>query len=94
MSGLPNNLPQRLSRRINSSVEYTAFDELLESIMSNFVTCPVSLEITNHMVIFNEQCYDQFAYRRIERMASNEHNEELREMNFNQVMEIGWNDPQ
>ena len=77
MSGLPNDLPQRLSRRINSSVEYTAFDELLESIMSNFVTCALSLEITEHMVIFHEQCYDVIAYRGIERMASNEHKEEL-----------------
>ena len=47
------NLDQRLQPDFN----YTKRDKLIDS-MIDMITCPIKMEITEQMAIFNNQCYD------------------------------------
>ena len=71
------NLPDHLSKRVVDDLDYTRYDALLESIVENFCRCPISLEITEEMVIFNQQCYDVDSFERIEVMSLEKHKKKL-----------------
>ena len=55
---LPAGLTEELSRRIIPEVDYTAYDEILQSIGANICTCKYSLAISRSNVMFNDHFYD------------------------------------
>ena len=61
-STLPGDLPEHLSRQVDPVAGYTRYDEILESIGSNVIRCPLSLEATKSMCLFNDRCYDTGAF--------------------------------
>ena len=61
-STLPRDLPDHLSRQVDPVAGYTRYDEILESIGSNVIRCPLSLEATKSMCLFNDRCYDTDAF--------------------------------
>ena len=65
-----NNI--NLDDRLTPAIDYTRRDEIIFSLV-NIITCPIVLEATDDMVIFNHHFYDRNAFdqhRRNEMRAS------------------------
>lgn len=52
---------QDLDSRLTPNIDYTRRDEITFSLM-DCITCPISMEITDHMIIFNHQYYDRTSF--------------------------------
>ena len=66
---LPAGLPEELSKRIIPEVDYTAYDEILQSIGANICTCKYSLSIPNNSVMFNDHFYDNDMFRQAQQLS-------------------------
>ena len=66
---LPAGLPEELSKRIIPEVDYTAYDEILQSIGANICTCKYSLGISNNSVMFNDHFYDSEMFQQAQQMS-------------------------
>ena len=49
---------QQLDSRLTPEIDFTRHDEITFSLL-DAITCPIRLEITDEMIIFNHQYYDQ-----------------------------------
>ena len=47
-----------LESRLTTTIDYTRRDEITFSLMDT-IKCPISLDISNNMVLFNHQFYDR-----------------------------------
>ena len=52
---------QDLDSRLTPNIDYTRRDKITFSLM-DAITCPISMEITDHMIIFNHQYYDRTSF--------------------------------
>ena len=57
---------QQLDSRLTPEIDFTRRDEITFSLLDT-ITCPIRLERTNDMIIFNHQYYDQVCFNRHER---------------------------
>ena len=57
---------QQLDSRLTQDVDFTPRDEITFSLL-DIVTCPIRMEITDTMIIFNYQYYDQVCFDKHER---------------------------
>ena len=53
---------QQLNIRLTPAVDYTRRDEITFSLL-DVVTCPIKMEITSNMILFNHQFYDQRTWK-------------------------------
>ena len=49
---------RHLDTRLTPNIEYTRRDEITFSLI-DAIKCPISLEITDQMILFNNQFYDR-----------------------------------
>ena len=47
----------RLYERLDPAFDYTNHDVIVETLL-DVITCPISIDISDMMIVFNDQCYD------------------------------------
>ena len=47
----------RLYERLDPAFDYTNHDVIVETLL-DVIKCPIALEISDMMIVFNDQCYD------------------------------------
>ena len=62
MSAVPPPVDRsRLDTRVHSEYNYTNDDAVIDT-LTEIITCPLVLEVTCPMLIFNNQCYETNAF--------------------------------
>ena len=51
----------RLRKRIFPEIDYTFYDDIITQLLVVTV-CPITKEVSNNNIIFNNQCYDRIAW--------------------------------
>ena len=52
-----------LNDRVDATIDYTIGDAIIDQ-LATLITCPIKLEDTPMMIIFNDQCYDYLDFDR------------------------------
>ena len=58
---VPQDLPDHLSRRVDPAHDFTLYDELMIA-LDDLIKCPILLDTSDDMIIFNLQSYDKASF--------------------------------